>query len=329
MEIKSAPSPTEQLEALLAVCKAGGDQMRVKVLHLLNQESYGVLELCRLFNCKQPTMSHHLKTLTKAGLVTSRREGSTIFYRRIHRPASDHLAELQDSLLKAIDALSTPKEIQEKIELVKQDRASNSRRFFTENFQQVNQQQAQVAAYEIYAKSTIELIKKYGKGKTRSTNVLEIGPGDGSFLTTLSPLFDQVYALDNSKEMLELATAHTAETGLTNVHFIDGDTKSKQLKALTIEYVVINMVLHHVPSPANIFVDIANKLDAGGQLFISELCSHNQEWVRKSCGDLWLGFEPEEITEWAESAGFNCGESIYLSQRNGFRIQIRHFIKTA
>jgi ArsR family transcriptional regulator len=87
------------------------------------------------------------------------------------------------------------------------------------------------------------------------------------------------------------------------------------------------MVLHHTPSPADIFYDMATALKTGGQLFVTDLCSHDQSWSRESCGDLWLGFEPEDLTQWAADAGFKTGENIYLAQRNGFRVQIRQFIK--
>ena len=87
------------------------------------------------------------------------------------------------------------------------------------------------------------------------------------------------------------------------------------------------MVLHHTPSPAEIFYDMAAALKTDGQLFVTDLCSHDQSWARESCGDLWLGFEPEDLTQWAADAGFKTGENIYLAQRNGFRVQIRQFIK--
>jgi hypothetical protein len=58
---------------------------------------------------------------------------------------------------------------------------------------------------------------------------------------------------------------------------------------------------------------------------ITDLCAHDQEWARESCGDIWLGFEPEALTRWAEAAGFKEGSSLYLTQRNGFRIQLRQF----
>jgi ArsR family transcriptional regulator len=87
------------------------------------------------------------------------------------------------------------------------------------------------------------------------------------------------------------------------------------------------MVLHHVPSPAKIFEDVAELLQAGGSFFVTDLCSHDQTWVKDACGDLWLGFDPADLTNWANAAGLVEGKSVYLALRNGFRIQVRQFDK--
>jgi DNA-binding transcriptional ArsR family regulator len=41
-----------------------------------------VLELCRIVEVRQSALSHHLKILAQAELVSTRREGNSIFYRR-------------------------------------------------------------------------------------------------------------------------------------------------------------------------------------------------------------------------------------------------------
>jgi ArsR family transcriptional regulator len=87
------------------------------------------------------------------------------------------------------------------------------------------------------------------------------------------------------------------------------------------------MVLHHTPAPAEIFFDLAKVITVEGHLYVTDLCSHDQAWAKESCGDVWLGFEPEDLTQWAIAAGFKPAEEIYLTQRNGFRVQIRQFIK--
>ena len=72
---------------------------------------------------------------------------------------------------------------------------------------------------------------------------------------------------------------------------------------------------------------LARLLTAGGSLLLTELCSHHQSWARDACGDLWLGFDQDELARWAEDAGLTAGESLYLGLRNGFQIQVRHFAK--
>jgi ArsR family transcriptional regulator len=133
--------------------------------------------------------------------------------------------------------------------------------------------------------------------------------------------------LDNAKQMLDKAERTVSEQQLGNVELIYGDTKACALQSLNIDCIVVNMVLHHTPSPAEIFCDLAQLLDSGGQLFVTDLCRHDQAWVQTACGDLWLGFEPEDLSSWASNAGLSEGQSVYLTQRNGFRVQIRQFIK--
>ena len=66
-------------------------------------------------------------------------------------------------------------------------------------------------------------------------------------------------------------------------------------------------------------------LTPSGTLIVSELCAHDQAWTREHCGDLWLGFMPDELVEWAAEGGLKLEASVFLAQRNGFQIQVQHF----
>ena len=79
------PQPDSEgsdLDQLTLLYKALADQLRLQILRLLRNESFGVLELCRILEIKQSALSHHLKILATADVVTTRREGNSIFYRR-------------------------------------------------------------------------------------------------------------------------------------------------------------------------------------------------------------------------------------------------------
>ncbi|RYZ84355.1 MAG: ArsR family transcriptional regulator, partial [Moraxellaceae bacterium] len=67
--VQAAPPTDSSAVSLPNLLKAAGDSFRLDVLRVLAQDSFGVLELCRIFSAKQSGMSHHLKVLTNAGLV--------------------------------------------------------------------------------------------------------------------------------------------------------------------------------------------------------------------------------------------------------------------
>ena len=68
--------------ALPTLFKALGDDLRVQIPSVLKEGSLSVTELCDVFQIGQSALSHHLKVMTAANLLTRRREGTVIFYRR-------------------------------------------------------------------------------------------------------------------------------------------------------------------------------------------------------------------------------------------------------
>jgi biotin operon repressor len=61
-------------EQLLTFFKALADANRLKIVGLLSQQAYSVEQLAALLNLRSPTVSHHLKLLAEAGLVSARAE---------------------------------------------------------------------------------------------------------------------------------------------------------------------------------------------------------------------------------------------------------------
>ncbi|HAG96399.1 MAG: ArsR family transcriptional regulator [Pseudomonadales bacterium] len=319
------PITADQLTSLAQLCKGTGDPLRLEILRSLRTDSFGVMELCEIFDTKQPAMSHHLKVLAKAGAVTTRREGNSIFYRRMLADISIPQGQLLAALYSAIDQVALSDGTATRIDAIKQEREEVAREFFDRHAEQFREQQELIALFDQYAESVRDLLLQTNPHKGHTA--LEIGPGEGAFLSTLADLFQQVTAIDISREMLDKAETVRRQQALDNVQLLQADTEDAVQQGIHVDRIVCNMVLHHVPSPADVFEDCAQLLNADGALIVADLCRHDQDWAKQSCGDLWLGFDPEELTDWANDAGLVSTDSLYVGLRNGFQIQVRRFDK--
>jgi DNA-binding HxlR family transcriptional regulator len=68
-------------EQLLMFFKALADANRLKIVGLLSQQPYSVEQLAALLELRPPTVSHHLKLLSEAGLVSAKAESYYNLYR--------------------------------------------------------------------------------------------------------------------------------------------------------------------------------------------------------------------------------------------------------
>ena len=312
-----------QTDALAAFCKAAGEPLRLNILRALSNDSFGVLELAHIFATGQSGISHHLKVLSQAGLVTSRREGNAIFYRRsLPQQHSPH-EFLHNALFGSLDELPMPADVVRRIKHVQAQRAEASQEFFERMAGDFQSRQDLIAGLPQFRDSLLALLDSLTF--PAEATAIEVGPGDGGFLAELSSRFQQVRALDNSPQMLELARQTCTKHGLHNVQLQLADALHDDVAAA--DCVVVNMVLHHFAVPADALCQLARLLKPGGSLLITELCRHDQDWAKQACGDLWLGFDQDELAQWADAAGLIPSESLYLGLKNGFQIQLRHFAK--
>lgn len=325
MTVQLAPVTEDAAaQAMLAGrLKAAADTLRLEVLRVLGQSSFGVLELGEILATRQSGMSHHLKVLAQAELVEKRREGNAIFYRRALPAADDALHE---ALLDQVDALPLRDEVRDRLDQVQRRRAEQSREFFSRHAAGLAEQQELIADYPQYGEVSAQLLKRaLPKGGELA---VEIGPGEGQFLLELAPHFDQVVGYDSSDAMLARAKDFVRQRDLDNVSLVLGEWPAAAPDTAQADALVLNMVLHHLPAPGDSLKAAARRLKVGGVMLVTELCRHDQHWAHESCGDLWLGFEEEELLDWARRAGLEQLESQYLAQRNGFQVQVRTFVRT-
>ena len=311
--------PTETGAPLAVLLKAASDELRLHILRVLAQDSFSVSELCTIFDLRQSALSHHLKILIDAGLLSRRKEGTAIFYRRAL--AEGPLHELQEKILRHIDETPITRSNSLGIERVQQQREDNSIAFFNGNADRFREQQELIAPWVDYSEITLQLLDRLGGGTFDS--IIEVGVGEGWLLPDLAKRARSVTALDLSQDMLRLAQQHANH--LPNVAFVQGSTDVLVQRNQQADAIVVNMVLHHTSEPEKVLAEAACLLKSGGHFIVSELCAHDQAWAREHCGDLWLGFTPEQLEIWAGHVGLSLNASVFLAKRNGFQIQVQHF----
>jgi DNA-binding transcriptional ArsR family regulator len=77
------------------ICKALSDPRRCEILEwLAPRGELSCMDLVERLPVRQPTVSHHLKELSQAGLLTCRREGQFAFYRFESATMALYLEEL-------------------------------------------------------------------------------------------------------------------------------------------------------------------------------------------------------------------------------------------
>ena len=306
-------------ESLNTLFSALAHPLRMQVLRVMRADSFSVSELCTAFSVRQSALSHHLKILTDAGFLARRHEGTATFYRR-QLPEGRHQG-LRQQILDVIDEESMPTDLTAGLQAVQRLREGHSAAFFRDRGKEIRKQQESIASWEDYSRATLHLLDR--AGNFEKSAVIEVGPGDGALLGDLAKRSAMVCALDNSEEMLHAAQHNTRE--ISNIEYQLGEPKTLIAKRGTFAAAVVNMVLHHVADPAALVRDTALLLRSGGELIISDLCPHDQAWAREHCGDLWLGFSPEDLRAWATAAGLEHCAELFFAQRNGFQIQVQHF----
>ena len=87
-----------QAERMAEIAKAVADPVRLQLVDVLRKHAgkVCVCELVPLFDLSQPTVSHHLNVLRRAGVVDSERQGLWAYYYVLPQPLEELAAWLND-----------------------------------------------------------------------------------------------------------------------------------------------------------------------------------------------------------------------------------------
>ena len=79
------------------ICKVLSDPHRIQILQMLVDEEKCASELLEKFTISQPTLSHHMKSMTDSGLIQEKKKGKRTYY-SINRQTWDEFMLVLDTI---------------------------------------------------------------------------------------------------------------------------------------------------------------------------------------------------------------------------------------
>lgn len=278
---------------ILDIFKALADEGRLRILRAIDQAELSVAELVQALEMPQSTVSRHLKPMREAGLVSSRRDGTSVYYNRgpLFRDA-----DFTQILTTRLQELSVAHRDAAAVERVVELRRKKSREFFDEIAGCYGTLTEPGGGWQALAAG----LAAGFSGKT----VADLGCGEGALALLLARFADQVVAIDQSEKMLRLVEEKATEQNvLDRLDLRVGNLESLDLPLASFDALFLSQSLHHTSNPQEVVQSAAKGIRPGGQMIILDLVRHEHEWAREEWADQWLGFDPLETRDWLNQAG--------------------------
>jgi DNA-binding transcriptional ArsR family regulator/protein-L-isoaspartate O-methyltransferase len=291
---KTTPSrktPLTTLDTTTALCRALGDQTRVRLLSLLSEDELTVAELTRITQLPQPRISTHLRKLRESGFVRDRREGGSSFYgldKARWPPENGRIlqavfASTDDPLL-SVDRRRAAEVISARGETWAESVAGMMARHYSPG-----------RTWPALAHGLV--------GLTRLGRIIDIASGDSAAAELLSGQATSVICLDISEKVV--ATNQRRLSHLKNVRFVQGDMHAVPLPAATFDHALLLSSLSYTATPETVLTEAARLLVGGGRLSVVALHTHAHDDIIASYNQLNSGFSVEALSELAEATGFS------------------------
>lgn len=287
---------SNQPARLLQWMDALGDEVRLRLLHLLRRHELGVVELCDVLQAPQSTISRHLKVLSERGFVASRRQGTNNLYRMIEQ----ELPEAQRALWEV--ALSQSSEWlelrQDALRLARRlaEKRGDARAFFAGAAAQWEQLRAEFYGARFQFEALLALLP-------RTWTVADLGCGTGTTMAQLAPHVGKVIGVDSSSAMLSAAQRRLA--GVVNAELRQGELESLPVESSSIDGALMILALSYLPDPLPALKEMARVLKPGGRAVVVDLLPHDRDDFRRRMEQTGLGFSESELAGLLRSAGLS------------------------
>lgn len=289
------------MKETVALFRLLGDEVRLRILRLLDRERLNVSELTAILGIAQPGVSRHLRLLREGGLVEEERDRGWSYYRlRRGEGAPAFLRELLQRRLRGAGAKGDDARLQEVLRGREEE--------FTRE-----RGMAPGRSWAAWARSLGHLLPPL--------RVADLGCGDGHLAIEASRWAGRVTAVDVSSAALEAARARAREQGARGIAWKRGDIEDLPLETGSFDVALLSQALHHARDPQRAVREAARILAPGGTLLVLDLKTHGEEWVRK-LGDHWLGFDEAAIRRMLTEAGLARVRVEVGSRKRGDPFQI-------
>jgi ubiquinone/menaquinone biosynthesis C-methylase UbiE len=271
------------------------DSTRSRMLLLLERHELTVGELCSVLQLPQSTVSRHLKTLSDASWVSSRRDGTSRYYTLALDDRGPATRRLWTLLREQVSATPGADQDARRLKTVLARRQTKSQQFFESAAGQWDKLREELFGRASYLQALPALLEP-------SWTVGDLGCGTGEVAAALAPFVSRVIAVDRSGEMLQAARRRLRDA--RNVDVRRGDLESLPIDDGTLDAATLLLVLHHMPSPAAALSEAFRVLRPGGRVAIADMLPHDHEEYRQQMGHVWLGFAEDQLQRLLAAAGF-------------------------
>jgi len=281
--------------AILGWMTALADVTRTRTLRLVEQYELSVADLRTVLQLPQSTVSRHLKLLGDEGWVAARADGTSRLYRMNIDDLDPAARRLWSLIREQIGQTRAAAHDDQRLATVLSARQTRSQAFFNSAAGQWDRLRREMFGDRFDLGALAGLLDE-------TWTIGDLGCGTGQVSETVAPFVERVIAVDSSRAMLKAARQRLGH--LAQVEIRQGDLETLPIDDAMLDAAVSCLVLHHVSDPPAILRAAARALRPGGRLLIIDMLSHDRREYQQQMGHVWLGFEPAQMLQWLQGAGF-------------------------
>ncbi len=271
------------------------DQTRGRVLRLVERAELTVVELCSILQLPQSTVSRHLKVLTDDGWLSSRRDGTSNFYRMTSEQLEGSRRRLWNLVREQAISESTIAQDETRLEQILAERRSRSQAFFSSAAGQWDRMRIELFGRRVDSWAISAMLDPHAV-------VGDLGCGTGSMSQVIAPWVQTVVGVDSSAAMLQAAKRRLKE--FDNIDLRRGELTTMPVADEELSLALLVLVLPYAEEPEQILKEAFRATRKEGRLVVVDMQSHSRAEYREELGHLWLGFERQQLLGFLNNSGW-------------------------